>query len=50
MISQVAKELGIVVLLVSHIPEQKEGADRLFHTTLGPGRISQVVMEENNGD
>ena len=34
MISELARELGLIVLMVSHIPEQKVGADRLFHLRL----------------
>jgi DNA repair exonuclease SbcCD ATPase subunit len=47
MISQVAKELGITVIMVSHIPEQKAGADKLFHVTMGSNRVSKVKEEIN---
>jgi len=42
MISAVAKELGITVLMVSHIPEQKAGADKLFNFTLRADRSTKT--------
>ncbi len=47
MINAVAKQLGITVLMVSHIPEQKAGADKLFHVSLGAGRVSKIREEIN---
>lgn len=47
MISAVAKELGITILMVSHIPEQKAGADKLIHVTLSPDKISKIREEIN---
>jgi len=47
MISAVAKELGITVLMVSHIPEQKAGADKLIHVSLKPDGTSAIKEEIN---
>lgn len=45
MISAVAKELGITILMVSHIPEQKAGADKLIHVTLNADKTSRIREE-----
>jgi len=45
MISAVAKELGITILMVSHIPEQKAGADKLIHVTLKADKTSSIREE-----
>jgi hypothetical protein len=45
MINAVAKELGITVLMVSHIPEQKAGADKLFYVSLNADRTSRIKEE-----
>jgi hypothetical protein len=47
MINAVAKELGITVLMVSHIPEQKAGADKLIHISLTPNGRSRIREETN---
>lgn len=36
MIQQISEKLGIQIIMVSHIPEQKAGADRRIHAVLVP--------------
>ena len=53
MISELARQLKLIVLIVSHIPEQRIGADRLFHMRLekkGQWDITAVRTENKNGE
>ena len=45
MINEVAKELGVTVLMVSHVPEQKAGADKLFYFSLAGDRSTRIREE-----
>lgn len=42
MINEVAQQLGLQVLCISHIPEQQEGADKVFKLSLDKKGVTQV--------
>lgn len=42
MIGELARQLDIQILMVSHIPEQQEGADSIFRFELAEGGVTKV--------
>jgi len=42
MINEISRGLGIQVIMVSHIPEQKAGADRIINVSLDRKGVSQI--------
>ena len=43
MMGEISKELGLQMLMISHIPEQQRGSDRVFRFTLKQG-VTQVEV------
>ena len=44
MISELSHKLGLQVLMISHIPEQYEGSNRIFHVSIGKDGVSRVEV------
>lgn len=43
MLQEISHQLGIQVIMISHIPEQQKGADRIFELKLKSGVTQEVV-------
>ena len=44
MIKEISKELGLQILMISHIPQQQKGSDRVFDLKLNNDGVTQVKI------
>jgi len=42
MIREIAHELGLQILMISHIPEQQEGSDKVFRLSMDKKGVTKT--------